>query len=51
MLSFDAVSTKIAEMLGARSWSLAAARYIAALAAGARIEGVMIEPTSELGAL
>jgi peptidyl-prolyl cis-trans isomerase C len=51
MLPFDAVSTKIAETLGARSWSLAAARYVAALAAGAQIEGIMIEPTSEPGAL
>jgi peptidyl-prolyl cis-trans isomerase C len=50
-LPFEAVFAKIAETLGARSWSLAATRYVAALAAGARIEGVTIEPTSEPGAL
>ena len=50
-LPFEAVSAKIAETLGARSWSLAAARYVAALAAGARIEGVTIKPISRPGAL
>jgi peptidyl-prolyl cis-trans isomerase C len=48
-LPFEAVSAKIAETLGARSWSLAATRYVAALTAGARIEGVTIEPPSEPG--
>jgi peptidyl-prolyl cis-trans isomerase C len=50
-LPFDAVSAKIAETLGARSWSLAATRYVAALAAEAEIEGVSVEPTGEPGAL
>lgn len=42
-LPFDVVSAKIAEMLGARAWSLAAMRYVAVLAADAAIEGVVIE--------
>jgi peptidyl-prolyl cis-trans isomerase C len=50
LLPFEAVSGKIAEMLGARSWSVAATRYVAALAAEARIEGITIEPSSEPGA-
>ena len=42
-LPFEAVRDRIADMLEARSWSLEAARYIAGLAARARIEGVRIE--------
>lgn len=49
-LPFEAVRVKIAEMLGARSWSLGATRYVAALAARAEIEGIAIEPTAEPGA-
>jgi peptidyl-prolyl cis-trans isomerase C len=50
-LPFDAVAGKIAETLGARSWSLAATRYVAQLAARARIEGVRIEPAMDPGAV
>jgi peptidyl-prolyl cis-trans isomerase C len=42
-LPFEAVCGKIADMLEARSWSLTAARYVAALAARAEIEGVRID--------
>ena len=41
-LPFEIVQPKIADMLEARSWSLAAARYIAGLAASADVEGVVI---------
>ncbi len=40
---FELVRDKIAEMLEARSWSVEAARYVAALAARGRVEGVAIE--------
>jgi peptidyl-prolyl cis-trans isomerase C len=43
VLPFEIVQAKIADMLEARSWSLAAARYVAALAARGTIEGVRIE--------
>ena len=49
VLPFEAVEGKIAEMLGARSWSIGATRYVAALAARAQVEGIAIEPTSEPG--
>ncbi len=42
-LPFDVVRPKIADMLEARSWSVAAARYVAALAARGEVEGVRIE--------
>jgi peptidyl-prolyl cis-trans isomerase C len=42
-LPFDIVRDKIADMLEARSWSMAAARYVAALAARSEIEGVRID--------
>ena len=42
-LPFDIVRPKIADMLEARSWSVAAARYVAALAARGSVEGVRIE--------
>ena len=35
----------IADMQEARSWSLAAARYVAALASRSEVEGVLIEPS------
>ena len=41
-LPFEIVRERIADMLEARSWSLAAARYVAGIAAGATIEGVVI---------
>jgi peptidyl-prolyl cis-trans isomerase C len=49
-LPFETVSAKIAETLAARSWSLAATRFVAALAAGAEIEGVSVEPSADPGA-
>lgn len=42
-LPFEIVRERIADMLEARSWSLAAARYVAGLASQARIEGVQID--------
>ena len=50
-LPFEAVRDKIAEMLGARAWSVAATRYVAALAEQAEIEGVAIEPAPDRAAL
>jgi peptidyl-prolyl cis-trans isomerase C len=47
VLPFDAVRPRIAEMLAARGWSLAATRYVASLAGKARIEGVAIEPAQD----
>jgi peptidyl-prolyl cis-trans isomerase C len=43
-LPFEIVAGRIAETLAARSWSLAATRYVAGLAAGADISGVTVEP-------
>ncbi len=43
VLPFEAVRDRIADMLEARSWSLAAARYVADLAARSDVEGVLIE--------
>lgn len=45
-LPFDIVREKIADMLEARSWSMAAARYVTALAARSEIEGVRIDQGS-----
>jgi peptidyl-prolyl cis-trans isomerase C len=45
-LPFEVVAGKIADTLGARSWSIAATRYVAALAAGAEIEGVTVQPSA-----
>lgn len=42
-LPFEIVRAKIADMLEARSWSLAAARYVADLAARSEVEGVRID--------
>ncbi len=50
-LPFEAVRGKIAEMLGARAWSVAATRYVAALAEGAEIQGIAIEPAPDMAAL
>lgn len=43
VLPFEIVGPRIADMLEARSWSVAAARYVAELAARGRVEGVRIE--------
>lgn len=41
---FEAVAPKIRDMLEARSWSVAATRYIASLARSGVVEGVRVEP-------
>ncbi|MDF2495432.1 peptidylprolyl isomerase [Sphingomonas sp.] len=41
-LPYEVVRPKIAEMLEARSWTMASARYIAALAERGRVEGIRI---------
>ena len=43
VLPFEIVRDRIADMLEARSWSLAAARYVTGLAARSRVEGVAID--------
>jgi peptidyl-prolyl cis-trans isomerase C len=43
MLPFEIVRDRIADMLEARSWSLAAARYVSELAGRSEIEGVRID--------
>lgn len=43
VLPLEAVRGKIAEMLAARSWTVASTRYVAGLAARAEIEGIAIE--------
>ncbi len=50
ILPFEAVRSKIAEMLAARGWTVAAMRYVAALAEEARIEGIVIEPAPDAAA-
>lgn len=42
-LDFDMVRDRIADMFGARSWSIEAARYVARLSADNDVEGVRIE--------
>ncbi|WEX11998.1 peptidylprolyl isomerase [Chelativorans sp. AA-79] len=49
VLPFELVKDKIAEMLEARSWSIAAARYIAGLAERAEVDGIAIEAMVEPG--
>ncbi len=49
-LPFEVVREKIAEMLEARSWSIAATRYVAGLAGRAEIEGIVVETAAEPGA-
>lgn len=49
ILPFEAVRDKIADMMEARSWSMEAARYVAALAAAAAVEGVAIAPQDDGG--
>lgn len=46
VLPLEAVRGKIAEMLAARSWTVASTRYVAGLAAQARIEGISVEMAS-----
>ncbi len=43
VLPFEIVQARIADMLEARSWSVEAARYVAALAARSAVEGVLIQ--------
>lgn len=43
-LPYEVVKDKIADMLEARSWAVAAATYAAELARDAEIEGVLVEP-------
>lgn len=43
VIPFEVVKPKIADMLEARSWSVEAARFVAALAARNDVEGVLIE--------
>lgn len=50
VLPFEAVRDRIAEMLEARSWSVAATRYVAGLAARNRIEGILLDPAADPGA-
>lgn len=49
-LPFEVVKDKIAEMLEARSWSIAAARYVAGLAERSQVDGIAIEATVDPGA-
>lgn len=51
VLPFEAVQGKIMEMFGARAWSVAATRYVTALAESATIEGIDIEPDPDVAAL
>ncbi len=46
-LPFEVVCDKIADMLAARAWQLAAMRYVTALAGEAEVEGVAIEPAPD----
>jgi len=43
-LPYEAVRDKIADMMEARAWTLAAARYVARLSATADIEGIVLNP-------
>lgn len=45
-LPFEMARDRIADMLDARSWAMAAARYAAELARTARIEGVSLDPVT-----
>jgi peptidyl-prolyl cis-trans isomerase C len=48
-LPYEAVAPRIAEILGARSWSRAATRLVTALAAEAEIEGIVLGAPAEAG--
>lgn len=43
-LPFEAARERIAEMLEARAWTVAATRYVAELAQAAEVEGVLLDP-------
>ena len=43
VVPFEAVEARIRDRLAARAWTTAAARYVAGLARGARIEGLVLE--------
>lgn len=45
-LPFEVVEPKIRDMLEARSWSVAATRYVASLAEAGVVEGVRVQPDS-----
>lgn len=45
-LPFEVVRDKIGDMLEARAWTMAAARYAAELAQSAEVEGVLLDPAS-----
>jgi peptidyl-prolyl cis-trans isomerase C len=45
-LPFEVVQDKIGDMLEARAWTMAAARYAAELAQSAEVEGVLLDPAS-----
>jgi len=45
-LPFEAVRERIADMLEARAWTLAATRYVAELAQAAEIEGILLDPAA-----
>jgi peptidyl-prolyl cis-trans isomerase C len=49
-LPYETVAPKIADTLAARSWSLAATRLVAALAAEAKVEGVSLDAGALAGA-
>ena len=51
ILPFEAVRTKIAEMLAARGWTVTAMRYVAELAQRSRIDGIVVEPAPDTAAL
>lgn len=50
VLPFEMVKDKIAQMLEARSWSIAATRYVAGLAGRAEVEGIAIEAVADMEA-
>ena len=43
VVPFEAVEVRICDRLAARAWTTAAARYVAGLARGAKIEGLVLE--------
>jgi peptidyl-prolyl cis-trans isomerase C len=48
-LPFEAVAGKVADALGARSWSRAATHFVTTVASRAVIEGITIEPQADAG--
>lgn len=45
-LPFELVKDKIADLLEARAWTVAATRYAAALAQSAEVQGILLDPAS-----